>query len=99
MISVVSADKCITYLELLQRRPVDSLEKRRREFSGIPAELIHYVDAIDYVMKLRMLCLKRNKSKVYLFTCFHLNSLLEKMADREENNFADEEKVRNFLLI
>ena len=50
-------------------------------------------------MKLRMLCLKRNKSKVYLFTCFDLNSLLEKMADREENNFADEEKVRNFLLI
>ena len=46
-----------------------------------------------------MLCLKRNKSDVYLFICFHLKSLLEKMADREENNFADEEKVIKFPLI
>ena len=49
--------------------------------------------------ELGMLCLKRSKSDVYLFICFHLNSLLEKMADREENNFADEEKVINFPLI
>ena len=53
MIGVVSADKFITYLELLQRRPVDSLEKRQRGFSGIPAELIHYADAVDYVMKFK----------------------------------------------
>ena len=51
MISVVSADKCITYLKLLYRRPVDSLEKRRRGFSKIPVELIHYAEAVDYVMK------------------------------------------------
>ena len=29
-----------------------ALEKRRREFSGIPAELIHYTDAVDNVIKL-----------------------------------------------
>ena len=51
MIDVVSADKFTTYLELLQRRPIDSLEKRRRGFSGIPAELIHYADTVDYEMK------------------------------------------------
>ena len=41
MIDVVSVDKFTTYIELLQRHPVDSLEKRRGGFSGIPAELIH----------------------------------------------------------
>ena len=29
-----------------------ALEKRRREFSGIPAELIRYADAVDIVIKL-----------------------------------------------
>ena len=29
-----------------------ALEKRRREFSGIPAELIRYADAVDIVTKL-----------------------------------------------
>ena len=48
---MVSADKFTTYLELLQRRPVDSLEKRRKGFSAIPAELIHYADAVDYTME------------------------------------------------
>ena len=52
MICVVTTDKFITYLELLQRPLVHSLEKRRRGFSGIPAEFIHYADAVDYVMKL-----------------------------------------------
>ena len=28
------------------------LEKRQREFSGIPAELIRYADAVDIVIKL-----------------------------------------------
>ena len=46
---------------------------------------------------MRITCLKRNKGNVYLFTCFHLNSLLEKMAYREENNVTNEEKVRIFL--
>ena len=48
-IDVVSVDKVTTSLELL------ALEKWRRGFSGILAELIHYGDAIDYVMKLRFL--------------------------------------------
>ena len=52
MIDMVSADKFTTYLELLQKRPVDSLEKRQREFAGIPPELIHYADAENYVMKI-----------------------------------------------
>ena len=29
-----------------------ALEKRRRGFSGIPAELIRYADAVDFVIKL-----------------------------------------------
>ena len=29
-----------------------ALEKRQREFSGIPAELIRYADAVDIVIKL-----------------------------------------------
>ena len=52
MIDMVSADKFTTYRELLQRRPLDSLEKRPREFAGIPPELIHYADAENYVMKI-----------------------------------------------
>ena len=31
------------------------MEKQRRGFSGIPAKLIHYADAVDYVMKLYIL--------------------------------------------
>ena len=29
-----------------------ALEKRRRGFSGIPAELIRYADAVDFLIKL-----------------------------------------------
>ena len=53
MIGVVSGDKFTTYLELLERRPVSSLEKRRRGYSGILVELICNADAVDYVIKFR----------------------------------------------
>ena len=54
MIDVVSADKFTTYLELLLRRPVNSLEKQWRGFSGISVEFIHHDDTIDYIMKLML---------------------------------------------
>ena len=50
MIDVVSTGRFTTYLEL---RPVGSLEKCQREFSGILAEFIHYAETVDYVMKSR----------------------------------------------
>ena len=51
MIDVISAGKFTTNFELLQRHPVDSLEKQWRGFSGIPAEIIHYADTVGYIMK------------------------------------------------
>ena len=54
MIDVVSVDKFTAYLELLLRRPVNSLEKRWTGFSGMSVEFIHHDDTIDYIMKLML---------------------------------------------
>ena len=38
-------------LSCFETRLVDSLEKLQRVFSGIPAELTRYAEAVDYVTK------------------------------------------------
>ena len=46
---------------------VNSLEKRRRGFSGILAELIRNADAVDYVIKFRS-SFNRHRNAVRNFT-------------------------------
>ena len=49
-------------LSCCERRPVYSLEKQWRRFSGIPEERIRYADAVDLVKTLAHYKQKANKN-------------------------------------
>ena len=69
----------------LSWRPIDSLEKRRRGFSGIPAEFIHYVDTVDYVMKFVKLLLKVT-SRPLISQCFFPSGTLISKTSQQKHS-------------